>query len=318
MNKSNVINNKKERSGKLTISRITILGMFLGILITVKYALGFVPGIEMVSFLFIVMGLFLPVLDLGLLVICFNLLVIVIYGFGTWWFAYWIIWPIDAFISKGLSKITKNRFAFGLFGFIAGVSVMLWYFISDAIIMGSGYAVTNLITALPVNLIEGFTTMILLITVAPSLIKVINTHGKQVWKNNTDFKFNDIKYRKIGIASTAIISIGSLVSITLLFVYNQSFLNWKEREVRVDNNLLKADRSPKGVSNYQDGDSLLTTTSYNDIYKSLGPNEIALVIISNGTMHEEKLKVSKGQSVYQLMQESKVFDFNYVNNHSFG
>ncbi len=69
---------------RITPARVAILGMLLALLVTFKFILGFVPGVEIVSFTFIFVALFLPLIDLVLLVSAFNLLMLAIYGFGTW------------------------------------------------------------------------------------------------------------------------------------------------------------------------------------------------------------------------------------------
>ena len=74
----------KRENSKITVSRIALLGMLLAVLIAFKFALGFVPGIEVISFLFIILGIILPVFDLALLLVSFNIGVLAIYGFGSW------------------------------------------------------------------------------------------------------------------------------------------------------------------------------------------------------------------------------------------
>ena len=78
----------KKINNRISVKRISLLGLFLAITFTAKITFGFVPGIEIVSFLFIMFGIFLPLLDLLLLITCFNLLVAIFYGFGTWWIVY--------------------------------------------------------------------------------------------------------------------------------------------------------------------------------------------------------------------------------------
>lgn len=214
---------------RITVPRIAILGMLLALLIALKYALGFIPGIEVISFMFIFLGIFLPVVDIMLLVAAFNVLVMVIYGFGSWWFAYWVIWPIDALVSKAISKFTKNKFVFGIWGFIAGFSVLFWYFWSDWIFFDFSYATLNIISALPVNLIEGMTTMIACITIAPTMAKVFHHYSPRIWGKENPWDFNKTKYFKINVAFTIIICVAFIVGIVLLFVYNDTFLQLKQQ-----------------------------------------------------------------------------------------
>lgn len=301
------ITEKKEKSSwaRISVARVAVLGMFLALLIAFKYALGFIPGVEIVSFMFIVFGMFLPILDLTLLVVCFNLLIVVIYGFGGWWFAYWIIWPIDAFLSKGLSKLTKNRFAFGLFGFLAGMSVMFWYFLSDMFFFGKSFAVMNLISAIPINTIEGFVTMFMIITVAPKLLKVINMYAPTIWGEKHCYKFNDIKHKKTGYFMVWFLSLGAIAGSVTMFVKNDFFLSWKSREIR--NNL-----SSGHINNQNDvpnGWGALSVTDYNKIYDNLDDNEIAIVIIANQNSFVEEVNISDGETLERAILSMTQYEF---------
>lgn len=213
---------------KITVPRIAILGMLLALMVTLKYALGFIPGVEVISFMFIFLGVFLPIVDLLFLIASFNLLILVIYGFGAWWFAYWIIWPIDAFVSKGISKFTKNKYVFGLWGFIAGFSVTFWYFLSDTLFFNYSYATMNIISALPINLVEGMTTMLACITIAPAMAKVFHAYSLRIWGKENSWDFKKIKYEKINIALTISLALAFIVGIILLFIYNDAFMNLKQ------------------------------------------------------------------------------------------
>ena len=218
----------KRDSKRISVSRIALLGMLLALLITFKFVLGFVPGIEIISFLFIILGILLPVFDLTLLLVCFNLGVLIMYGFGAWWLAYWVIFPADAFISKGISKLTRNRFALALWGFIGGFSVCFWYFLSDLLFFDLPYAMLNVISAIPINLIEGVTTMICIITIGPLLTKAIKHSYPKFYNRELMWEFKELKRPKLGYSILTILVILSIIAIILLFVYNDSFLHWKE------------------------------------------------------------------------------------------
>jgi hypothetical protein len=68
---------------KLSVYRVAILGVLLSLMIALKYFFGFLPGIEFITFSFAFIGLFLPLLDLFVLLSSFILLVMAMYGFGT-------------------------------------------------------------------------------------------------------------------------------------------------------------------------------------------------------------------------------------------
>ena len=217
----------KFKRNKITPARVAILGLLLSLMIALKFVFGFIMGIEVISFMFIFLGIFLPIFDLVLLISAFNFLVLALYGFGLWWLVYWIIWPIDAFISKFISKFTHNKFGFSLWGLVAGFSVLLWYFFSDVIFFGAQYAGLNIITALPVNLIEGFVTMIACITVMPVMAKVFNIYAPRFWGDKKRWEFKEIKNRALNITLTSLMVGVIITCVVLLFVYNDLFINLK-------------------------------------------------------------------------------------------
>lgn len=212
--------------------RIVILGMLLALLITFKYLLGFIPGLELITFFFIFFGIFLPIIDLFLLIVSFNLLVLVMYGFGIWWLVYWIIWPMAAFVSKGLSKITHNHLVFSFWGFCAGTLVFVWYYLNDLWFYGTSYAFLNLITALPINLIEGFSTMLVFMFLAPPLSKIFQNQKAMFWPEMKVWNFKTIKNQRYQIVIMCLITLIAISAIILLIVYNQVFIDWKAMELR--------------------------------------------------------------------------------------
>lgn len=218
---------KRLQIPRLSVVRITILGMFLALMIALKYAFGFVPGVELISFFFVFLGIFLPVFDLLLLISAFNFLILALYGFGLWWLAYWIIWPIDAFVAKGLSKVTKNYLVFGIWGFFAGFLVFFWYFWIDFGIYGFNYALLNVLSALPLNLIEGLFTMIMIFTIGPLLGKVFNAYRHHWAKSTKTWNFQIVKKRRMNYAITTSMVLLAIILIILLVIYNPWFLDLK-------------------------------------------------------------------------------------------
>lgn len=291
---------------QLSIKRISILGLFLSILITLKYVFGFIPGIECVSFLFIVFGIFLPMLDLTLLVISFNILVMVVYGFGTWWIMYWIIFPVDAFLSKGLSKITRNKYIFAGWGFIAGASVAFWYYLSDVFFYGNSFAALNIITAIPINAIEGFTTMLLIILIAPRILDVVSIYQQTFWENSNKFVFKRTNKPKLSLFITIMISIGSIGSIATLFIKNSFFINLKENKTPDDSGKIIKEL-PYPYKNVPKSWTPLSTQQYNNIYNDLDNNEIDVSIIANNHIYNEKFIIHDTETLSDIIKRSKKF-----------
>ncbi|NQZ29509.1 MAG: hypothetical protein HRT98_03940 [Mycoplasmatales bacterium] len=265
------INLKEEIFGnRITPARVAILGMLLALLITFKFILGFVPGIEIVSFTFIFVALFLPLFDLVLLVSAFNFLILAVYGFGTWWFGYWPIFFIDVLVSFSLKKFSKNIFFFAFICFLGGINVGFWYFIMDIAFYDSTYATLNLITAIPINLAESFTSMFMAILFGPALSKTFQINYHKFWNHKEVFEFNPIKHKVIGYLTSFMLVMGSITGIVLLGIYNQRFIDLRQGQQN-GNKLLP--------NNYQRDERLISTEDYNNIYKQLNQGDNAVVLV---------------------------------------
>ncbi len=141
----------------------------------------------------------------------------------------------------------------------------------DLAFYDSTYATLNLITAVPINLVEAFTSMFMAILFGRALSRVFQANYHKFWQNQEIFEFNPVKNKVWGYIMSATLVIGSLVGISLLIVYNSRFLDWRQQK-QSNSNLLP--------ENSQRDERLITTHDYNDIYKRLhqGDNAVVLVI----------------------------------------
>lgn len=221
-------NNKYYYFPKFSSVRIAFLGVYLALMVALKYLLGFIVGIELITFMFVIAGLYLPMKDGLILVIAFNLMVMAMYGAGTWEIMYYIIWPVDFIGAKILSKVTRNKYAIASWGFICGLSLLWWYFISDIFFFGTSFAIANIISAIPVNLIEGFTTVGMIISCGGAISKLFSTYSLQIWNIDKPYTFKDVKHPRIVAALNIFLVIGVIAGIVLLFYYNTWFLDLKQ------------------------------------------------------------------------------------------
>ncbi len=300
---------RAREKNRITVKRIAILGFLLALIIALKYAFGNIAGVEAVSFMFVVCGIFLPVIDLGLLVISFNLMVMAIYGAGAWEIMYWIIWPIDALVAKIMTKFTRNRYAFAVWGFIAGFSLAFWYFISDYFFFGYSFATMNIITAVPINLIEGLCTFGLIIAVAPKMLKITSLYAPTFWTKDKTFTFKEVKNKRLNFIVSVLMILLVITGIALLFVYNGFFID------------IKQSKWMEGLKHYSElngdaGDNIngihgVDAQTYNQIMHQIGKNQIALVIVANHKFYCEIIAIHDNETLKEVMDSSQAFDFKY-------
>ena len=307
---------EKKKRIRISTNRIAILGLFLAVMFALKWGLGFIPGLEVVSFFFIIFSLFLPLLDLAILVVCFNMLVAIVYGIGSWWVAYWFIWPIDVLVTYMLKKVTNNKYIFAGWGLFAGLSVAFWYFLSGLVFFGKAKAIGDLITALPVNLIEGLATMFAVVLIGPKMLSIVKQFNSRFWPNQKVFMFSETRHKKWNIALSVALSLGSLSGISLIFANRSFFNDWKENYAKQQwkNQTIFKDKfkDPTTGGEYQ----FLNKSQYDSLSSSLSNNQVGLALIANHKVFIEEITLhpnwdSSKEKIEQVLNDSKLFEFKF-------
>ncbi len=175
-------------NNKINIKKISFIAVYLSVIFVSKIIFGTIAGVEIVTSLFVFAGMVFDLPMLILLVTCFNLLIIPIYGIGTWWLMYWPIWMFAVVATYFLKKyLEKNIFMFMVWtGFLA-FSLIFWFFIHDAIFFTMSFAIANLATALVPNLlglVSNMFTSFFLFWMIPHFRKMYNFYesDKNKWK----------------------------------------------------------------------------------------------------------------------------------------
>ena len=84
---------EEQRTFKLTIKDIALIGVMVAVIEVSKFALSYLPNIELTSFWLILFTLFFG-WKIALVVPVFILIEGSIYGFGLWWVMYLYAWPL--------------------------------------------------------------------------------------------------------------------------------------------------------------------------------------------------------------------------------
>ncbi len=313
----------KIKNNNITAKRIVLISVFLSILVISKYIFGFVPGIETTTFLFVIFGIFLPLMDLSLLIIAFNLTVLIIYGFTNSWLMYWVIWTIIPLGSKILSIKIKNCYIFALWGFVAGFSMIFWFYLLDSILWGFAKANSSAITALPINLIEGFGTMFLIATLSRPIQKVFN-HFSPIFFIKKPFKFTFPKKYALNLFTLFSLTSISFASIVTIFIVDKKIVTWENNSLRkgIDQreNTYFTDKIYQDIknlplSNSDQNDQYLNNQSYTTVKRTLQKipgKQISLVIIAEDRAYVDIINVpsiNDSTHISDIMRMSNRFNF---------
>lgn len=161
---------KKEKL-KIKTRDIVLIGIMLAIMEVVKVSLSLIPGVELVSLLFIVYTLFFREKMVYVLP-AFCLLEGVLYGFGIWWFAYLYIWAILVGVVY-LFRRNQSAWFFsilsGIYGLLFGLMFVPVYYVTG----GIGTALSWWIDGLRVDVIHGISNFILCLVLFKPLTHVL-------------------------------------------------------------------------------------------------------------------------------------------------
>lgn len=158
----------KNNNLSLTTKDIVLIALSLSVIEAAKFALGFVPGIEVVSLLFIIYTLFFEKKMIYVLP-AFCLLEGVLYGFGIWWFMYLYIWAILV----GLTYVFKNKTSVWFWSVLSGVYGLLFGLLCCPIYFATGgaaMAISWWVSGLPIDIIHGISNF----TICLLLFKPLN------------------------------------------------------------------------------------------------------------------------------------------------
>ena len=167
---------------KINISTkdVATIGMMVDIIEVSKFALSFMPNVELTTFWIIMFTLYLG-RKAGLAIPAFILVEGAIYGMNTWWIMYLYIWPLLVIITWLFRKTESIIFwsilsgIFGLcFGFLCSFVYFFIGFSTGGIQDGFNTAFPWWISGIPWDLIHcigNFTVMMVLYTPIRSVMK---------------------------------------------------------------------------------------------------------------------------------------------------
>lgn len=152
------------------------MGVFAALLIALQVGLSFLPNMELVTLLIILMTCHFgkkSFLAVGVFILAEGL----IYGFHIWWINYLYIWPILVVVVLLLRKGSHPllwAIVAGLFGLLFGALCSIPYFITGG--LGAGFS--YIISGIPFDLIHCisnfFLVLLLFQPLSHTLDKILN------------------------------------------------------------------------------------------------------------------------------------------------
>lgn len=160
---------------KCSVKEIILFGMLAAILIISQISLSFIPNVETVTLLIILYSLIYGKKSIYIVVV-FVIVMGLVYGFGTWWFGYLIIWPSLSIFTYLIRKKIKEKYLLlsiysGIFGLIFGALYAIPIAIFTGINSGLGYWISGI----PYDIIHGAGNYFIMLFLGKKIFIILNT-----------------------------------------------------------------------------------------------------------------------------------------------
>ena len=120
---------------KMSVFRISRIGLFAALLVIVQTALRSVPGLEFVSFFIVQFAIAYPK-DVKWICLVYVMIEGALWGFGLWWWTYLFLWPLFALLCARFVPIFQGKWVYwsiylGAFGLLFGAFFAIPYLVID-------------------------------------------------------------------------------------------------------------------------------------------------------------------------------------------
>ena len=147
-----------------TTHRIILIGLLSALLVVVQVALAAIPNVELVSFLFLMYAITLPLSMSLSIAVVFATLQMLVWGMGDWVIGYywiWAFWVILVYLLKRLNLTSEYRWALlsGLWGFLFGIL----FAVNHGVLYGLNYSVAYWIKGVSFDIIHAISNYIVVV-----------------------------------------------------------------------------------------------------------------------------------------------------------
>lgn len=161
----------------LSVRELIIFSVFAALMFTLQVMMSYLPNIEPVSFLIILLTLHYGWKSI-FPVYVFIFLEALIYGLGIWWFSYLYVWPFLVLIVcllRGFSSYPLWVVVSAIFGLLFGTLCSLPYFITGGVYAGISYIAAGI----PFDLLHCLGNAVIMLALYHPMMKVMALAAKQ-------------------------------------------------------------------------------------------------------------------------------------------
>jgi hypothetical protein len=169
--------------------RIILIGLLSALLVVVQVALAPIPNVELVSFLFLMYAITLPLSMSLSIAIVFATLQMLVWGMGDWVIGYywiWAFWVILVYVLKRLNLTNEYRWALlsGLWGFLFGIL----FAVNHGVLYGLNYSIAYWVKGVSFDIIHAISNyIVILVLFVPThklFERLVNTFKGNHYESN--------------------------------------------------------------------------------------------------------------------------------------
>lgn len=166
-----IMRSRSPQVGKITIRELCLLSLMGGLMLAAQVVMSVLPNIHITA-IFIIITAVAFGWKVMYSVAVFIMLEGLIWGFGTWWFCYWYLWPILA-IAAILMKKNDSALIWAVIAALHGICFGALCAIPYLFIGGWEMAISYWISGIPYDLAHCAGNFVLTLLLFTPLKKVI-------------------------------------------------------------------------------------------------------------------------------------------------
>lgn len=151
---------------------ITLIGVMVATLEVAKFALSFLPNVELVTLLIMLYTLYFGRKIIYVIPV-FVLIEGIVWGFGIWWIMYLYVWPLLALITY-LFRKTENVVFWAVIAGVFGLTFGALGAIPYLFVGGWGAAISWWVAGIPYDIIHCMSNIVITLVLFPPLRKALS------------------------------------------------------------------------------------------------------------------------------------------------
>lgn len=165
---------KRGNMKPFTAKEITLIAILSASLTAGKLVLSGIPNVHIVTFLLIVYTVSFGRRQAMYAMIIFVMTEMLLYGFGTWIFVYFWVWPMYVLVTSLLKTRIQSELGFAILAGIFGLTFGFFAAVIEALLLGFYYGFAYWIAGIPFDIVHGVSNFLITLFLYKPVIRTID------------------------------------------------------------------------------------------------------------------------------------------------